>query len=985
MKKILILLTLSFLWIAATKGSDAEYWQQQVHYHIDVSLNTTDHTLTGHESLTYRNNSPDTLTFVWFHLYPNAFRDDRSVYAREMKANSSTRFLFSKAEERGYIEIRSLKANGNELQRNECPNDGTELNVVLDRPLPPGESVTFEIDFYVKIPAIFSRLGHVKRHYEITQWYPKIVVYDRFGWHPDGYHAIGEFYGDFGVFDVNITVPSDMVVAATGILVAPDAEKQWLEERAAEGKTLDSLRSENTQASRKQIQQIHNAIRERQASEETKTLQFHAEKVHDFAWCADNQFILKRGEFENIAINVYVLPRNEARWKDAVQYVADTFKYYGQWFMPFPYPQQSVVDGSLAAGGGMEYPMLTVISVKGDNYSRFLEQVIMHEVGHNWFYGILGTNEMAEAWLDEGMNTFAEARYMRTKYGKEGNLITWPPALRFLPVFGDDWLQNLLWYNNAANRAEVPVLTPACQIEMMRYPGTVYSKGGRILDMLQGLVGDEVFDRIMQSYFAEWQFKHPTTEDFRVVAERISGQELDWFFRQWLETTRTADYRVKSVRRELPVSGQEDIRRYRVQLENTGEIKMPVDVMVETRDGQKLTQRWENNEPQGDLFFETTALRYVTIDPDHSIPEVNKWNNHRPGRFRIKPLLDVPPFDEHLIFFYPTIWYDDDVDGWRTGVTFTGGNFRSFATMPGFKEWKLGTSYSIRSQKWNYAVSAGTYFSIKNSNYRFQADLSDLEGRVRSFVRLHRRFAASPFRDPSLNVDIGHQLTNLYNLDYWDHRVWSPGRVSSGVINLQYHSAGIQFRNSSALKMRLAEKVFGSDYNYSRFEANTSFFFQPSKSARAMWRFYSGFVAGSPARQDRFFLFGGNEPRGLFSPFVDGDGKFSPQDRIVIFRDGGGLRGYLGRFISGKYIATTNLDIKLPFFPVLFFADAGNVWSEKPTLSSLDWRFDAGASLSFGPVTFHCPFWVSDPAPGEKRLKYRWLISLSSNSLNLQF
>ncbi len=354
-----------------------DYWQQDVAYQIKVTLDTEAHTLTGTELLTYTNNSPDSLPFIWLHTYPNAYRDDNSVYAREKRAAGSTRFHLAKKDERGFMEIRSLKLEGQELERREKPDDGTELQVFLPQPLPPGGKITLEIDFFVKLPFIFSRLGHIGRHYEISQWYPKMVVYDRFGWHPDGYHAIGEFYGEFGTFDVEITAPKDLVIAATGVLIEPQEEIEQLNELARQGAELDSLRKDGSKSALKKIKEIRKEVEKREKSEESKTVRFVAERVHDFCWCADNRFILKRGKYENVDINIYVLPKNEEKWKDAVSYVQNTLRLAGGWYMPFPYPQQSVVDGDLSAGGGMEYPMLTIISSGGSKFDRFLEEVIM--------------------------------------------------------------------------------------------------------------------------------------------------------------------------------------------------------------------------------------------------------------------------------------------------------------------------------------------------------------------------------------------------------------------------------------------------------------------------------------------------------------------------------------------------------------------------------------------------------------------------------
>lgn len=278
------------------------------------------------------------------------------------------------------------------------------------------------------------------------------------GWHPDGYRAIGEFYGEYGNFLVRITLPADMTVGVTGELIGPPEEIARLNYLALVGANLDSLRARGEKGKLKRI--IKFLKRRKEPAQEPKTLIFRAQKVHDFAWFADAKFILKRGKYEGITTNVLVLPQNEEKWKDVVEFVRDTLKYYGNWYGRYPYSQITVVNGSLAAGGGMEYPNVVIISVDPPTWTRFLEEVVMHEVGHQWFYGVLGSNEMDEAWLDEGINSFSEIRYMEAKYGREGNLFSWPRKLRFMPSIGDRYMHTFLYHLAASNRMERPTLTP---------------------------------------------------------------------------------------------------------------------------------------------------------------------------------------------------------------------------------------------------------------------------------------------------------------------------------------------------------------------------------------------------------------------------------------------------------------------------------------------------------------------------------------------
>ena len=965
-----------FCIIIAAAVNAADYWQQDVAYRIKVTLDTEAHTLTGAEQLTYTNNSPDSLSFIRLHTYPNAYRDDNSVYAREKRAAASTRFHFAKKDERGFMEIRSLTLDGQELERREKPDDGTELQVFLPQPLPPGGQIALDIQFFVKLPFIFSRLGHIGRHYEISQWYPKMVVYDRFGWHPDGYHAVGEFYGEFGSFDVEITAPKDLVIAATGVLIEPQEELERLNELARQGAELDSMRNDGSKSALKKIKEIHKEVEKREKSEETKTVRFVAERVHDFCWCADRRFIVKRGKYDEVDINIYVLPKNEAGWKDAVQYVQNTLRLFGGWYMPFPYPQQSVVDGDMSAGGGMEYPMLTIISSGGSQYTRFLESVIMHEVGHNWFYGILGSNEMAEAWLDEGMNTFSERRFMRTLYGREGNLFTWGGKSKWLPSFSDDQMQQLTWYLAAANHAEAPMLTTPYEMADERYGAMVYAKGSFVLDMLQDRFGEETFDRIMQTYFERWQFKHPTTADFQQIVKEVTGENMDDFFRQWIYELRTADLRIKSVKKR----GTDE---YQVTVDNRGDASVGADVTLETRSGEKLTQRW--NGGSAPLTFQASSFKSVAVDPPNAVPEVNNWNNVYPRPVQVRPFLAFPPFDKHLILARPTVWYDDDVDGWRPGLAVNGGNWRTLGPIPGFHEWRAGVSYGASSGQWNYDLGYGTNISLNQRLYRVQTEITDVEGRVRSFTRVGTTLRKSPFRGSSLSLEAGWRYHRLYNLAYWEEQAWSRGTVSAAVLNVEYQGRTLLLQNTTRLSLQAGSEALRSDFSFGRVQLASTFDWRIARWLQADLRLFGGAISGEAALQDRFYLYGGVEARGPLSPLVDGRGRYSAHQRLQIPEEGGGLRGYYGRFLSGDRIAACNFEITIPHSIVKFFFDAGNVWDDGLPMNDGKWRYDAGVRVNIGPAALNFPFWISDPLPGENALEYRWLVSLSTAALKLGF
>ncbi len=971
MAKRVFLYILFTLFLVARSGLA---WQQRVDYRIKVQLNTKLHMLQREETLIYTNQSPDTLHWVWFHLYPNAYRDNQTVFAREQRRMGSSRFALATSGERGYIEIDSLLADGIKPKREFKEDDGTELKVYLPHPLLPGNSLCFCIGFRVKIPHIFSRLGHKGRHYEITQWYPKIAVYDQWGWHPDGYHAIGEFYGEYGNFLVEITLPADMTVGATGELIGPPEEVARLNYLALQGANLDSLRARGEK--KKKIKKIIRFLgKRREPAAELKTLVFRAQRVHDFAWFADARFILKRANYQGVTINVLVLPQDEERWKDVLEWVRDTLKYYGNWYGRYPYPQITVVDGSLAAGGGMEYPNVVVISLRPLSWTRVLEEVVMHEVGHQWFYGILGSNEMDEAWLDEGINTFSEIRYMEAKYGREENLFSWPKRLRFLPNIGDRWTQTFLYWLTATNGVEKSTLTPSYSFidEPLAYQVGTYAKPAWMMFMLKYLVGDEVFDRIMQTYFRRYRFKHPHTEDFIAVAEEVSGQDLKWFFSQWLETTKTCDYAIT----KLKTRREAGLFKTEVVVERKGEAVMPIEVCLQAAEGEKVIQHWDGRGKRTKIHFQTRSRpKWAQIDPGWGLLEVDRWNNRKPQKVTIHPIFDFPDFDSYQIFYGPSLWFDR-VDGATPGLWLQGRQFLDFGPFKGKNQWMLGTSWGIRSHVLNWKASYHTPLPLGGRWSRIHLQASRYHGRISSSVGLSWHFSPHLLLGPAHELSLKGEYLKVENRKYVYRDDWSPGKVIGPAIDYSFSFPGIHFFGKWNFSLKLGRKVWGGEYHFNKRSLELRNRLRWTRWLNVGLRTFTGYVGGSPPNQELFFLSGGTALTPGHGIIWEEKGRLSPQEHLFVSGDGN-LRGYYGQHLKGKAIWAINLSLPFPHTPLFCFWDMGNVGSKHSLRSA---RMDSGIGMRFGPLRAQFPFWINRPPRGERKFTFRWLVDLNLRTL----
>jgi len=496
----------------------SQYWQQQVNYTIDVSLNDKQHVLDGFEKIEYFNNSPDTLKFIWFHVWPNAYKNDKTAFTDQSLENGNTKFYFSNKEDRGYINKLEFKVNDQTASTEDHPQHIDIIKLVLPSPLPPGQKITITTPFHVKLPYNFSRGGHEGDSYQATQWYPKPAVYDRKGWHPIPYLDQGEFYGDFGNFDVSITLPKNYVVAATGDLQNDD-EKNWLLTRSSfTWKPLKEKYKTKYGQTKTKIQLYPTS------SSELKTLKYIQTNVHDFAWFADKRFIVKHDTChltsgKTIDAYTFYTPTESETWKSSLQTVKDAARTRSEWVGEYPYNVVSAVQGPEGFGGGMEYPTITLISPQANE--KLLEFTIAHEVGHNWFYGILGTNERLHPWMDEGINTFYDNRYTEWKYGKEGEIQFGSQS------FAVKNAERLLFESKAVVNKDQPINTDGDKFTHLNYSMIAYYKTGAWLEMVEKKLGKETFDKAMQEYYRQWQFKHPYPEDFKKVLETVSGQDLD--------------------------------------------------------------------------------------------------------------------------------------------------------------------------------------------------------------------------------------------------------------------------------------------------------------------------------------------------------------------------------------------------------------------------------------------------------------------------
>jgi hypothetical protein len=512
MNKALCLLTVLILFYNASPAQD--YWQQEVHYTIDVALNEKQHSLKGNLSLQYINHSPDTLTYIWFHLWPNAYKNNNTALARQLAADKESRRKF-KNKNQGYIDSLAFTVNGQAAYTGQDSAGNPDvLKLLLPAPLAPGQKISIATPFHVKLPLYFSRSGYDGDQYMICQWYPKPAVYDKKGWHAFPYLDQGEFYSEYGTFKVNITVPAECIVGATGTLQTKEELAQY-----------KAIGAQNYQAKA-------NVATYKTAQPNTlKTLQYYGENIHDFAWFADKDAVILYDTLQLPSGKIidafsYYQPNGNIEWINSLSFIEDAVRHYSTWIGEYPWPVVQAVEGPKnLSSGGMEYPMITLITSPGADAEN-LDAVITHEVGHNWFYGILGSNERDYPWMDEGINSFYQFRYEAEKY--KTNSIFGKSMPKEMKLLSASELLSRIY--NALNSlpAKEPVNTGSTGFANKNdYGIVVYVKAATWLYLLEMALGRENFDKAMQEYFSTWKFKHPYPEDLKAALEKASNTGLN--------------------------------------------------------------------------------------------------------------------------------------------------------------------------------------------------------------------------------------------------------------------------------------------------------------------------------------------------------------------------------------------------------------------------------------------------------------------------
>jgi hypothetical protein len=575
-------LLLCVLLSASTFAQRKGYWQQDVQYKMDIDVNEKDYKYDGKMTLVYGNNSGQSLSKVYFHLYFNAFQpgsmmDNRLVSIADPDARMvknlgtkekpvyQSRISQLTPEQIGYQKISSIKVNGSVAN---FKVDGTILEVTLPTALADGSKTIFELNWKAQVPEQIRRSGRNSKEgvaFSMAQWYPKMAHFDEFGWHLDEY--VGrEFIAPFGDFDVTIHLHKDYVVGASGVLQNPNEVKGYVNKA--------KIKTKNNKAS----------------------WRFKAENIHDFAWGADPKFVVdSTASAGGVKIYAVYIPSDKdviSNWTQALGFSKEFFDFTSTPFGEYPWPTYTIVQGG---DGGMEYGTMTLVT--GGRNLKSLVNVIFHEVAHSWYQHMFGINETVDEWFDEGFTSYIEELGMQHIFEKKGAVATNPMIEPYRA-----------YYRLALSGKEEPMSLLADYYNTnYGYSNQAYNKGAVLAEQLGYIIGQQNLEKTFLKFYEQWKFKHPTPNDFKRVAEEVSGINLKWYFNLFINTTRKIDYAVESVSDN------------NIVIRNKSDMAMPLDILVEYKDGSKELfyiplREMRGEKPAEDYTIYTGVKRTVLED-----------------------------------------------------------------------------------------------------------------------------------------------------------------------------------------------------------------------------------------------------------------------------------------------------------------------------------------------------------------------------------
>lgn len=865
-----------------------------VAYAIDATLDERARLLLATERIEYRNGAGLALPRLYLQLFPNAFRDGHTAYARDharLPWISNPLDWIPWGSRRGFITIRSVRIDGRESG---FAVRETVMEIPLASPLAPGTALRVEIAFEVKLPVLQLALGYRGSSYAMALWYPKLAIPDTAGWRGDREPSDAAFHADCGSYDVRITAPGDVVVAATG----------------EPADTADN-------------------------GDGTTTRRWRAGHVRYFAWVADRRYRVKRIAWNDVTVTYLYLGREDKSLARGLETVRAALDGYTTRYGPYPHRTLVIAETpALGSGvGGITYSQLVMLpaglrhgSLPGLSY----REILAHEIAHQWWGMTVGVRDAADDWLNEGIAEFAAFDLDRQRDRREGSAYRRGEYL-----------------NLAALGFDGKIVQPDSAFDgILEREVALYAKAPLVLRMLQHLVGPDTLDRALRAYVSHYRFQTGRTADLIAVADSVSGQDLWWFFSEWLDRTATCDYGVDDVIASARSPGQ---YRSVIRVTRNGRIVMPVEVEITLQDGRVLRRAWAGREASYQITIDSAPpVRRVVLDPDRHLLETNRSNNFYPRRVRSSFLPRLAQDDAYRIVHLPLAFYDD---GLELGLLVAG----------------VRTIYGIpptRIQAHHLAVVAGGYHLATKSGVARVAYASPLGllGRRASWSLTARRdgkgeaaalsvgalfgshFSRSPFHMASVSLAHERRFETTPEWDQGTVNGIQAGYTLRGLVTDFYPLHGTML----AVEVEGGSKSLGSDWSFLRAAGRVELYRRLWGGTRLALSAFAGTVAaGAAPRQKSLWL------------SREGNFRAAPSDTV-----------------SGPHLTAVNVEVRVPLgtgtlFGVAGFCNLAKYWGPGPEAAG-GLRREAGIGLrlldnAHYAVQLDAPLWTADGARDGER------------------
>ena len=980
-------------------GDTTGYWQQRVHYTIVASLDERAQKVSARATLRYVNNSPDTLREMYVHQYLNAFRP-ASLWGRVDEKEGRDRFQNLTEPDFGYERFTApVQVNGTTVSV-DYPGapDSTVAHFRLPRPLAPGDSIAVNFEWDARPSTLPRRQGRRGRHWDLAQWYPKVAVYDRGGWQFNALQPAGEFYGEFGTYDVTLVVANDQVIGATGVPVSGDPGWRRVIRAGSIRTAADAYGDMG--AATVNPPANHKAVR------------FHARDVHHFAWTASPDYRYEGGSiarrvpatrfrtWDTVSLHVLYRPGDDTTWGGGrvLQRTANAIQWLEGLYGPYAYPQMTVLHR--LDGGGTEFPMMQMNGSASQG-------LILHEGGHIWTYGILADNEWRSGWMDEGLTSYqtAWAQALTPKERAERNITAGAPdnargyrrraARMLLPRF------EVVNVNQARadllGRSE-PIGTTAHEFrDFGTYNSMIYDRAEVMYSQLRDVLGDSVFVSFLRDYYARWALRHVDERAMRASAERVSGRDLGWFFEQWVHRTGVMDYRLAKVRTRR--EGEQWITEATVK--RTGDYAHPMNVGVRTSAGWSIGRMTQEPFREEVVTIRTSQEPIeVRLDPHHVTWDWNRRNDRRwsfwsGGAVKYAfdwPFLDQTDRERRVLRYRPTVWYSEQ-GGAAIGIS-ERGNYLGFADSSALDLAFATRTHGRSTPQWLAALSTG-----KNPDWRMAAGrLDDV-----SYWQFGRRSEyVAGVRERSIDVAITGTAAGAIPGYGGSELVPAPWLGDSATLDISVNGAW-HFGSVDDSYWFVRPSVLGgfggsADWDgYGKLELAVGHVKNFSENVRLSLRGYGGSAVGEMTPARGLYL-SAKDPVATFrNHWWRPDGAIFKRPNVNYLPLGGpALRAYHWA-LSSEWAAGGNAEVARRLFDIGARADTAGVWltlfsDGAAVQGSPSFLGDAGVGLAVRgkiydrsiSVRLDFPVWMSEPAfaldggrAGTGALAPRWNITFS--------